>query len=84
MLLNMDDLADKKQSWLLQEMQNLTLDRDSQLLQALWLSKLPTQLRNVVAPFKHLLLDIQAEHADTSAYYLTMAPQTAHRLELLE
>ena len=76
MLFNMDDLADRKLSCLLQEMQNLTLDGDSQLLQALWLSKLPTQVRNVVAPYKHLSLDIQAEHEDTSAYYPTMAPQT--------
>ena len=63
----MDDLADRKPSCLLQEVRNLTLDGDSQLLQALWLSKLPTQVRNVVAPYKHLSLDIQAEQVDTSA-----------------
>ena len=76
MLLNMDDLGNRKPSCILQEMWNLTPDGDSQFLQALLLLRLPAQVRNIIAPYKHLPLDIQAENADTSNYYATMAPQT--------
>ena len=76
MLLNMDDLGNRKPSCILQEMWNLTPDADSQFFQALWLLRLPAQVRNIIAPYKHLPLDIQAENADTSNYYAMMAPQT--------
>ena len=72
----MDDLGNRKPNCILQEMWNLTPDADSQFFQALWLLRLPAQVRNIIAPYKHLPLDIQAEHADTSNYYATMAPQT--------
>ena len=46
-------------------MRNLCTGDGSQILQALWLEKLPAQVTSVPAPVKQKSLDKQANHADT-------------------